>query len=289
MNVLFVCTGNTCRSIMAEAYLKSLSVSGVNALSRGICADGSPVSPNAVRVLAEAGITAPKGFSEQITDDDIKNSDKIICLSAEHISALLNCGAQKEMLCLLAGGVPDPYGGSIEEYRECFKKIKDKIDVLVNTGFFNSYTVVPLDHLHLQAIAKLEKICFSEPWSADGIAESYKTGTKFFVAECGGRVLGYAGIKPVLDEGYITNIAVFPKHRNNGVATALIKRIFSFARDNALSFVSLEVRESNLAAISLYNKFGFKTEGRRRDFYRDPCEDALIMTKRFKTDEDTCD
>jgi ribosomal-protein-alanine acetyltransferase len=109
---------------------------------------------------------------------------------------------------------------------------------------------------------------------------------KFFVAEKSGELLGYVGISCILDEGYITNIAVYPKHRKKGVATALIKRVFDLADEIELSFVSLEVRESNFGAISLYEKMGFKKEGLRKNFYRDPQENACIMTKRFEENED---
>ena len=95
------------------------------------------------------------------------------------------------------------------------------------------------------------------------------------------QVTGYAGLQVVLDEGYITNVAVFPQYRKKGIATALIKRVFELAQEKKLAFVSLEVRLSNSAAIALYKKAGFKEEGRRKGFYRDPREDALIMTKRF--------
>ena len=93
--------------------------------------------------------------------------------------------------------------------------------------------------------------------------------------------MGYIGISCIIDEGYITNVAVFPESRKKGVGTALLERVFSLAKDMGLSFVSLEVRESNIPAISLYEKLGFKQEGKRKDFYRDPKEDALILTKRF--------
>ena len=84
-----------------------------------------------------------------------------------------------------------------------------------------------------------------------------------------------------MDEGYITNIAGSQKERRIGIGTALLNRVFSFARDNNLSFVSLEVRVSNQNAISLYTALGFKEEGKRKNFYDKPKEDALILTKRF--------
>ena len=89
------------------------------------------------------------------------------------------------------------------------------------------------------------------------------------------------GINVILDEGYIANVAVDPKYRKAGVGTLLVRRIFSLAREKGLSFVTLEVRASNENAISLYEKCGFKTEGRRKNFYSDPKEDAIIMTRRF--------
>ena len=102
------------------------------------------------------------------------------------------------------------------------------------------------------------------------------------------RMQHVVGIKPVIDEGYITNVAVYPAYRRQGAGTALLKRVFEFAVEEKLRFVSLEVRVSNSAAVSLYEKLGFTTEGRRKDFYRNPREDALIMTKRFDyPDEDS--
>ena len=134
---------------------------------------------------------------------------------------------------------------------------------------------------HIGEIARLEKECFSTPWSEQTIEDAFKTGTRFFVAQKDNSVLGYVGISAILDEGYITNVAVFPEARQQGVASALLNSLFEFAKENSLSFISLEVRESNNAAISLYQKFGFKTEGKRKNFYSAPQEDALIMTKRF--------
>ena len=152
-----------------------------------------------------------------------------------------------------------------------------EIDIL-----FKGFTVIPLEEKYIAKIAELEKVCFSCAWSENAILDSFKAGTKFFVAMSNDNVLGYAGINAILDEGYITNIAVFPNERGRGIGTALLKRLFSLAGDISLSFISLEVRESNLAAISLYEKLGFKVEGKRKNFYRDPQEDGLIMTKRFE-------
>ena len=281
MNILFVCTGNTCRSPMAEGYLKSKGIEGVTVLSRGLAADGSPVSLNSKTAMDEAGIDIGSHISKQITADDINKADKIICLSPSHKALLLSAGVPENKLYILGDGISDPFGGSIETYRRCRDEIFAAIDILIKDGFFGDISVIPIEQRHIKEIARLEEICFSEPWSEEGILEAYRLGTKFFAAEADKKLIGYIGIKAVIDEGYITNIAVFPEFRRRGVAKALLNKVFEFAKEKGLSFVSLEVRPSNTEAISLYEKTGFKEEGRRKNFYRLPLEDALIMTKRF--------
>lgn len=289
MNILFVCTGNTCRSPMAEGYLNSKNVEGMCVKSRGTAADGMPVSINAVNAMKNIGIDISSHISKQIIGGDILWADKIICMSPSHKAALESCNVPNVKLYVLGGGISDPYGGNENIYKNCRDEIISAIDKLLSDGFFGGFRVVPIGEKHIKPIAMLERVCFSQPWSAEGIVESYKSGTVFFAAENSEHMLGYIGIKPVLDEGYITNVAVFPQYRRQGVASALIERVFELARERKLSFVSLEVRVSNINAVSLYEKYGFKTEGRRRDFYRNPREDAYIMTKRFENNEDTCD
>ena len=132
------------------------------------------------------------------------------------------------------------------------------------------------ENLPARELSLIEKECFSAPWSE----ESFKTAenTRFYLYFEGEKVVGYVGIYSVLDEGYITNIAVLKNQRKKGVATALLKELTE--KESALSFISLEVRESNAAAISLYTKFNFKKEGVRKAFYSNPKEDGLILTRR---------
>lgn len=271
MNVLFVCTGNTCRSPMAEGYLKSLKIPNLSVKSGGLAADGSPVSENSKAACLEKGIDISAHISRQLTAEDIDWADKIICMSESHKAYLEPYAATK--LSVLGGGISDPFICGIEVYRACRDEIFSAIDEL-----FKSYQIVPAKREHLKQIARLESICFSEPWSENTLLEAFSHGTKFFVAQKDSKVLGYIGISCILDEGYITNVAVFPDARRQGVGTALIKKVFDLAKELSLSFVSLEVRESNLEAISLYEKSGFKKVGTRKSFYRDPEENARIMT-----------
>ena len=100
----------------------------------------------------------------------------------------------------------------------------------------------------------------------------------------GEHVIGYVGMMTVLDEGYISNVAVSPEHRRRGIADMLLSYLHAEAEKLALSFVSLEVRASNTPAISLYAKHGYIEEGRRKNYYQKPREDAIIMTRRWENE-----
>lgn len=142
--------------------------------------------------------------------------------------------------------------------------------------------IVPMCADHLDELEKLEKICFSRPWSKKMLAEELENQcAAFLVAMSGTQVVGYAGLLVVADEGYITNVAVFPAYRRRGVARQLIAVFDRFARGNRLAFLTLEVRPSNEAAIALYKNEGFQEVGRRKNYYDLPKEDALILTKEY--------
>ena len=151
-----------------------------------------------------------------------------------------------------------------------------------------SVKIVPMTADHLEELEKLERICFSRPWSRKMLAEELENQcAAFLVAEdsVSGRVLGYAGLMVVADEGYITNVAVFPEYRRQGIAAQILQVFLQFAAANHLACLTLEVRPSNAAAIALYQGFGFEEVGRRKNYYDLPKEDALILTKYFETGE----
>ena len=147
--------------------------------------------------------------------------------------------------------------------------------------------IVPMKTEHLDEVAALERECFTTPWSRNMLAEELDNAlSAFLVALDGnGRVAGYAGVQVVLDEGYITNVAVRPDCRRRGVAGQLLDVFESFAAGNHLAFLTLEVRASNYAAIALYGQHGYRGVGRRRNYYEHPVEDAVIMTREFGGEE----
>ena len=152
----------------------------------------------------------------------------------------------------------------------------------------NNIKIVPMNADHLESLERLERICFSRPWSRKMLAEELENQcAAFLVAEDAvtGDVLGYAGLLVAADEGYITNVAVLPEYRRRGVAARLLQVFCDFAAGQKLAFLTLEVRPSNEAAIALYTGFGFTERGRRRNYYDLPKEDALILTRDFAQEE----
>ena len=143
--------------------------------------------------------------------------------------------------------------------------------------------IVPMNADHLDEVAELERICFSTPWSRNMLAEELDNLLSAFLValDDNDRVVGYAGVQVILDEGYITNIAVRPECRRQGVAAQLLQVFMDFAKANKLSFLTLEVRASNYDAIALYGSRGFRSMGRRKNYYEHPKEDAIIMTREF--------
>lgn len=147
--------------------------------------------------------------------------------------------------------------------------------------------IVLLAEKYLDAVAELERCCFSEPWTRAQLAEECDNSlAKVFVAiDDEGQVLGYGGLHFVLDEAGITNVAVFPFARRKGVAEALLQAMDAFCETEKMAFLTLEVRVSNTAAVALYQKAGFQHVGIRKRFYSHPTEDALLMTKYYETKE----
>lgn len=143
-------------------------------------------------------------------------------------------------------------------------------------------TLLPMTEAYAPGAARLDQITFpGEAWSEEAFLREARTPTSFYVAAVlGEEVVGFAGMQQVLDEGYITNIAVAESCRRQGLGRAMLGALINHCRESEASFLTLEVRQSNAPAIALYESMGFLPEGRRKNFYRQPTEDAILMTKR---------
>ena len=145
------------------------------------------------------------------------------------------------------------------------------------------YTLTPMTAELIPQIAALERACFSNPWTEEMLQQELWNEAAVIIVALreDGVVLGYAGLQTVLDEGYINNVAVAANVRRQGIADELIAAFVRFGQAK-LAFLTLEVRASNTPAIARYMKHGFAQVGRRRGYYDDPKEDAILMTLEFE-------
>ncbi|SHJ30499.1 ribosomal protein S18-alanine N-acetyltransferase [Thermoclostridium caenicola] len=135
----------------------------------------------------------------------------------------------------------------------------------------------------LDAMAAIEQASFSVPWTRNMLEEELSNSrARYRVLEFQGAVVGYIGMWQILDEGHITNVAVLPELRRRGFARRLMQDLVDYAKANGIRSLTLEVRVGNLPAIRLYESFGFQIEGRRKHYYADNNEDALIMWLRLE-------
>ena len=136
---------------------------------------------------------------------------------------------------------------------------------------------------HVSQVAELEKICFSDPWSEKSVASELTNPLSLWlVAVEGERVAGYVGSQSVMGESDMMNVAVHPDFRRQGVGELLVKELVAALAEKGNYCLTLEVRASNTPAISLYEKLGFSRIGLRKNYYRNPKEDALILRKEWE-------
>lgn len=132
----------------------------------------------------------------------------------------------------------------------------------------------------IEAVVKIEKENFSVPWDENGfLSFMLREGTIFLTALKDNEVVGYCGLISAADEADITNVSVSQSMRKKGIGGMLLSELIKEAGESGIKKIFLEVRESNIPAISLYNGFGFKQVGMRKDYYEKPVENALLMLK----------
>ena len=143
--------------------------------------------------------------------------------------------------------------------------------------------IVKMKEGHVSSVAELEKICFSDPWSENSVATELNNKLALWlVAEEAGKVAGYIGSQTCGDESDVMNVAVHPDFRRRGIAESLVNTLVEELKAIGSRCLTLEVRASNAPAIALYEKLGFSEIGRRKNYYRNPREDALILRKEWE-------
>ena len=132
----------------------------------------------------------------------------------------------------------------------------------------------------LDQVMEIENDLISPPWTREGFFTFLlKDENMFFVVEEKGQILGYCSMQTVLDEGDILNVAVTRNRQKEGNGNFLVDRMLMLAAARGIHIVHLEVRESNGSARRLYQRLGFKEDGFRKNYYTEPVENAVLMTK----------
>ena len=140
--------------------------------------------------------------------------------------------------------------------------------------------ITEMNAAHVPQVAELERICFADPWSEKSVASELDNKWALWqVAVEDDRVIGYIGSQTSIDETDVMNVAVHPDFRRRGIAESLIIRLVEELKNRGSHALMLEVRASNAPAIALYEKLGFLQVGCRKNYYRNPKEDALILRK----------
>ena len=141
------------------------------------------------------------------------------------------------------------------------------------------YQVMPMKGMDIDEVLELEKMCFPVPWSRNAFLIEIEQNqcARYFIVRKNNQLIGYGGMWLILDEAHITNIAVHPEHRRRGVGRLLMETLIEEAVRLNMQRMTLEVRVSNRAAISLYKSLGFEEGGIRKGYYSNDREDALIM------------
>ena len=278
--VTFICNGNICRSPMAEGmyakYLKMHKVDGVRALSAGTSAFiGEEPDEKAVSLMNTLKIDISGTRSRRPDYEILNNTDLFVCLSSDTADTMAEICDRRKIITV---ETKDPAGKNEKAYADCAKKIFDAFPMITDI-LSGMPEITQMCENDIKGVAQLEEECFSKPWSEESLSEELGNPlARFYVLKDADAVIGYIGGHNISGEVYITNIAVSGEYRGMGYGEKLLSYFCYMAEKEDAAFITLEVRKSNTAAISLYEKCGFEEKGIRKNFYDDPKEDAVIYT-----------
>ena len=282
--IMFICSGNTCRSPLAEGlfkkYLQENNITDIEVGSAGLSVfPGDEVSINSALVAMNRGVDISLHRARRVNLEHFAETDLFVCMTPSHANALSRYCFPSQIMTL---NIPDPYCQPIEAYEKCADSIEKEFPQILER-IRTIPTISPMSESDISDIAELEKMCFSEPWSENSLREELTNETaRFYVLRDSEDLLGYIGANNICDEVYITNVAVNVNARGKGYGKRLVNHLIKQCEAENALFVTLEVRKSNENAIALYEKCGFKMVGERKSFYSKPIEDALIYTLYLK-------
>jgi ribosomal-protein-alanine acetyltransferase len=277
MTILFLCTGNTCRSPMAAVLFAALCPE-YTIFSAGLAAaDGLPASVHMQTIARERGFDLSVHKSRQVTPDLLSQADLLVCLSASHARGIAPFAASANIR-ILGGGITDPYGGSLESYRACAAQIEAALPALA-AALRCPARIVPAEEAHIPAIAQLQQAVFYPPASEAVLRQKFGgEHAHFLSALLDGALAGFLGWDEISGETFVDDLAVFPQYQRQGIASALMAQMETAAILRGSEKIHLETRESNAAARALYQARGYRVVGCRKGFYQCPEEDAVLMT-----------
>ena len=285
--ILFVCTGNTCRSPMAQVCANELfSRRGIDmkAFSRGLAVGlKDPLSHGAAEVLRSRYKKEISHTARQIDREAIMKSDIIVGISRRHtetIKQLFPDILKGKIVISMPHDIPDPYGGDLDTYLKCLLAIEDGVEELFcpfDAEKHDGFEIAGFENHHTEQVYETEKMSFSSPWSKNEFDTlKINPNARAFCALCDGKVCGFAVIYLAGSDAELMDIAVHPDFRCKGIGGALIDKAVRLCGDEGVQRLMLEVRKSNTDAINLYRKKGFEKVGERKDYYKNPTENAEL-------------
>lgn len=201
-------------------------------------------------------------------------------LAVQYKGERIGMGEARRQCAYYLKGMPNA-----AEYRRRCGELSSMGDVLAvrNDILKNRIVIRTANENDLEYFAEISQECFSEPWSVNSFKSAFESeGAVLLAAETSeGDICGFLTASSVLDEVNIEDVAVREGYRQRGAAKGLLTELLRRTGDSAAR-INLEVRESNFPAMNLYRKFGFEPVGLRKDFYRDPRENAVLMAKFLK-------